>query len=251
MQMGTWGRRALAATAILSLIAGCGADPGTKPRRKTGSDKLPAVQPVPGEYIGGPGAQPGSGQDDPQARAIINRTSETVRALPGYVLMMHWMQKKGSKVAKGVYEITGKAPRSIRIDIKEGKGQGTKVLYTGGSTAKVRPDGLLGAITVDLSVNDDRLLSVRDYNIPQTDLKGLMDQLVDQRHAAKLVKQAPDRVGVEVSGGPLLAGCTKMVVEVDPTTNLPLLIDQYDAREVVFHLDIRNFRVRKSGSLDI
>lgn len=257
MAFGTWGRRAAAAAAILTLMAGCGADPGTRPRR-TGSDKLPTVQPMPGEYIGGPGAQPGAGgpagaagQDDPQARALITRTSEAVRALPAYQLEMRWMQKKGSTVAKGVYEITGKAPRSIRIDIKEGKGKGTKVLYTGGSTAKVRPDGVLGAITVDLSVNDDRLLSVRDYNIPQTDLKGLMDQLVDQRHKARLLSQTPTRAALEVTGGPLLKGCVKMVVEVDPNTALPLVIDQYDAREVVFHLDIRNFRPRKNASLEI
>ncbi len=254
MEYGTWGRRSLAAVAILALVAGCGTDAGTKPRR-TGSDKLPSVQPVPGEYVGGPGG-PGlpagaAGQDDPQARALITRTSEAVRALPAYQLEMRWMQKKGSTVAKGVYDIIGKAPRTIRIDIKEGKGKGTKVLYTGGSTAKVRPDGVLGAITVDLSVNDDRLLSVRNYNIPQTDLKGMMDQLVDPRHKARILAQTQERVAIEVSGGALLKGCAKMVMEIDPNTALPLTIDQYDAREVVFHLDLRNFRPRKNASVDI
>lgn len=248
--LGTWGRNALAACAILTVLAGCGTNAPTKPKR-TGSDKLPAVQPVPGEYIGGPGGQPGTGQDDPQARALINRTSETVRALPAYQLEMKWMQKQGSNVARGVYDIVGKAPRSIRIDIKQGKNEGTKVLYTGGSKAKVRPAGMLGAITVDLSVNDERLLSVRDYNIPQTDLKGLMDQLVDPNHKARLLGQAPGKAAVEVSGGALLKGCVKMVVEIDPTTGLPLTIDQYDAREVVFHLEFRNFRAKSSVSLDI
>lgn len=253
MQFETWGRRSLVAAALLSILAGCGTDGPTRTSCGTGAADLPAVQPGPGGYIGGPpGAQPGApGQDDPQARALIQRTSEAVRALPAYQLEMRWMQKQGSKTARGVYDITGKAPRTIRIDIKEGKGAGTKVLFTGGSTAKVRPDGLLGAITVDLSVNDDRLTSVRGYNIPQTDLKGLMDQLIDPRHKARLLAQSPERAAIEVMGGPLLKGCVKMVVEVDPNTGLPLVIDQYDAREVVFHLDIRNFRAKKNVTVEI
>ena len=248
--LGTIGRRAFAACTILAVLAGCGTHAPTKPKR-TGSDKLPTVQPQPGEYMGGPGGQPANAQDDPQARALIGQVSQTVRALPAYQLEMRWMQKQGAKTAKGVYDITGKAPRTIRIDIKEGKGEGTKVLYTGGTTAKVRPQGLLGAITVDLSVNDDRLLSVRNYNIPQTDLKGMMDQLVDARHTAKLLMNTPDRAAVEVAGGPLLKGCVKMVVELDPKTGYPLVIDQYDAREVVFHLELRNFRAKSNVSLDI
>lgn len=247
----TW-KRLAAAVLCASTLAACGADVATGTKKK----KLPALDPTPGEYVGDPGTigtQPaGAKAEDPAARELINKTVAAVRGLPGYQLDMKWMQKQGSNTARGLYDIIGKAPRTTRIDIKEGKGKGTKVLYTGGSTAKVRPDGFLSAVTVDLAVTDDRLLSVRDYTIPQTDMKALMDQFVDPRHTAKLLGQGMfGGTAVEVAGGPLLKGCVKMVVEVDPATGLPKLIDQYDAKEVVFRLEIKNMRARKSASVDI
>ena len=78
-----------------------------------------------------------------------------------------------------------------------------------------------------------------------------MGQLGDAGHVARVVKQTADTVAVEVSGGPLLKGCVKMVMEADAATGLPKIIDQYDAREVVFHLDIRNFRAKKNVDLSI
>jgi len=244
-------KQLVAAVLCASTLAACGADVATGTKKK----RLPAVDPTPGEYVGDPGTiggQPAApAADNPQARELINRTFATVRDMASYQLDMKWMQKQGSNTARGLYEITGKAPRTTRIDIKEGKGKGTKVLYTGGSTAKVRPDGLLSALCLDLPVTDDRLMSVRDYTIPQTDMKSLMDQLVHPRQQATLLGQGKFGTAVEVKGGPLLKGCVKMIVEIDPATALPKLIDQYDAKEVVFRLEIQNMRARKNAAVDI
>lgn len=247
---GTW-KQLVAAVLCATTLAACGADVATGTKKK----RLPAVDPVLGEYVGDPGAigqpaAPAAG-DDAQARALITRTVTAVRGMPGFQLEMKWMQKLGSATTRGLYDIIGQAPRTTRIFIKEGKGKGTKVLYTGGSTAKVRPEGLLGAITVDLDVSDDRLISTRNYTIPQTDMKALMDQLIDPRQRTKLLGQGQYGTAVEVSGGPLLKGCVKMIVEIDPLTALPKLIDQYDAKEVVFRLELKNFRARKNASVEI
>lgn len=226
---------------MLAALTACGTSTPMRPVRPSPPPELPASPP--------PAAMPG-GQSE-LARQIIAFTAGKMGAVRAYSLEMHWMQKQDREVTKGVYDIKGKAPRSTFIDIKKGKGEGSKVLFTGGDKAKVRAAGLLGAIAVDLAVTDERLRSVRGYTIPQTDLTALLDQLADSRHQARVLQMDAQRAAVEVSGGPLLEGCQRMVAEINLQTGVPLSISQFDAREAVFQIQIRNFQVRQNVSLEI
>jgi hypothetical protein len=187
--------------------------------------------------------------DEAAARTLINRTVAAVTALPAFTLEMPWTQKQGQQLARGLYAITGRAPRSTLILIKEGKGQGTRVLYTGGTTAKVRAGGLLGAIALDLSIQDDKLKSLRGYTIRETDLTAMMAQLANPGHRARVTATEGARVRVELTGGPLLAGCVRMTADLDAQTGLPLALAQYDAREAVYTVEMRNMRARTNVSL--
>lgn len=207
-----------------------------------GSDPLPVapkVTPPPQSQIAP--APPGA-TDDPNARYMIQQTLQAVRGLPAYSLEMRWFQKKADKTAEGVYDITGQAPRSTRVVIREGKNEGTKILFTGGKTARVRAAGILSAVALDLAVDSDRLKSVRGYTLAETDMKATMDMLGDPRHKSRVISQAPDGITMEVSGGPLLAGCVVMTAKVDPRTQLPMLIELRDSKEVVYHLEMKNFK---------
>jgi hypothetical protein len=226
---------------LLLCLVSCGSSETVRPIPPSAPPAAPVYSP--------PASLPG-GQDE-LAQQIIAYTVGKMGVVRAYSLDMHWMQKQGGDVARGVYEIKGKAPRSTLSDIKKGKGEGSKVLFTGGDKAKVRAAGLLGAIAVDLAVTDERLRSVRGYTIPQTDLKALLDQLADPRHQARVLQRDAQRAALEVSGGPLLEGCQRMVAEINLQTGVPLSISQFDAREAVFQIQIRNFQVRQNVSLDL
>lgn len=250
--------RLLSLIAATAILAGCGAEPVTRVKNV---GRVPVVTPQPGPYMGEPGVPggpaaapapgaPGAG-DNAQARAFIQKSMAFLKASPTYALDMHWMQKAPGKSAKGVYDVKGKAPRTTWIEIIEGNSQGTKVLFTGGSKVKVRPPGILGAITVDLDLTDKRIVSTRGYTISETDLTGLMQQVADTRHTTKLLSFTGDRAVIEATGGPLLKGCVKLVYQCDPNTGKPFMIEQFDAKEVVFRIEIRNFHALKSASFDI
>lgn len=235
---------AAAATALISLPAasGCGTTP-TTPRRSASASPATPAPGLPAPSLPTP--------DDPQARAVIQQTVAAVKALPGFTLDMPWMQKQGAKVARGRYTVAGKTPRTTRIEIVEGNNVGTRVLYTGGTTARVRAGGLLGAIPLSLPITDDRLKSLRGYTIKETDLTGLMAQLGHPAHRARLLPGPAARPRVEVSGGPLLPGCVRVIAELDAQTHLPLLFQAFDARECVFSMEFRTMRVRPDVSTDL
>ena len=216
-----------------------------------GSDPLPVAPKVPAAQASQmPAPLPGS-TDDPNARYMIQQTLQAVRGLPAYSLEMRWFQKKGEKSAEGVYDITGQAPRSTKVVIREGKNQGTKIVFTGGKTARVRASGLLSAVALDLAVDSDRLKSVRGYTLAETDMKATMDMLGDPRHQARVLAKDATSVTMEVHGGPLLQGCVGMTAKIDPRTSLPMLIELRDTKEVVYRLEMNNFKRLARADLKI
>jgi outer membrane lipoprotein-sorting protein len=227
-----WLMAALAATA-------CGAEPSAV------APVCPDPEPTPLESpSGAPGAPAGSLGD---ARALILKSESAFKAMKGYEADMSWMQKQGSETASGVYQITGKQPRQLRVVIKQGHNEGTKLFWTGGKTAKVRPGGFLSAIAVDLPLSDKRLLSIRNYNLEQTDLPAMYAMLLDPASAATLT--APGMVSL--TGPRLLKGCVKGVVRFDMATLMPQQIELSDAREVVYRVNLKAFRRNDRASLDI
>lgn len=235
----------LAATPI---AAGCGAAP--EPITCPEPPAMP-TEPAPNNPIGGPAApgMPG-GQADP-ARDMVARSQAAFTAFKGYELEMKYFQKQGSKTSTGTYEIRGKQPRAMRIFIKEGGSKGTTVRWDGGSTCQVRPGGLLGAITVTLSLDDERLKGVRGYTLDMTDLPSMYGFMLDPANQATFLGQGPQGVAVAVSGPKLLKGCQRMVTSFDPTTLMPKKVEFMDSREVVFRMTLSNMKPRPNVSLEI
>jgi outer membrane lipoprotein-sorting protein len=182
-----------------------------------------------------------------EGRAIVQQSQAKFKAMAGYETEMSYFQKMGAKTASGVYQLAGKQPRKLRIEIKQGNSTGTKLYWAGGSTIKVRPGGFLSAIALDLPLDDDRIISVRHYTLDQTDLPSMYNVMLDPANAVSTGEPGM----VIVTGPRLLKGCVRMVARFDPTTSLPTSVEMSDTKEVVFRMQLRNFRRNDHVSLDI
>ena len=232
------------------VVTGCGKEPPAAPTCAPPAP-LRTFAPLPPQ---GPGAQPGALPGPPpggQPAALIAAAIAAARALPAYELEMRWEQKQGARRTQGIYSVAGQAPRTTRIVIKSGESEGTRVLYQGGTTARVRLAGLLGAVALDLPVDDERLRSVRGYTIAQTDLPAFLTLLGDPRHRTVALGEAAAGPRIGLAGGPLLPGCVRAEAILDRQSGLPAQLAFYDAREVVYRIELRNFRAARHTTLEI
>lgn len=238
------------------LLTACGAQPMTQLKTST---PMVASHPVPLPVIGvpvpggapanAPGATP-NGAADP-AHAALQKAMDAFHALPAFEANMSFMQKQGDKSASGSYRLAGKQPRTLRLEVVEGTGQGTKLLWTGGKTVKVRPAGLLGAITVDLPQDDDRLKSVRGYTLEDTDFPAFFTQFGDPANHLAAPSVTGEGLQLTVTGPRLLKGVASMTGTFDPNTLMPRKIEMSDGKQVVLRFVVTNFHAVPSISLSI
>jgi hypothetical protein len=228
--------------ALTGALAGaaCGGAPPPAPTQHKVEVPPPAPQPS------GVPAPP-----DGKATELAAQARKAFAALPGYRTKMRYMQKNGSKISRGLCDIAGKPPLSMRIEIFEGESVGTKLAWFGGNKVKVRPGGLLSPIVVDLSLTDERLVSVRGYNLSQTNLDSLLKMLADpQGRLTYTGKSGGDDV-VATTGGHLLTGCNKMVAILDGKSHIPKQAELSDGREIVFQVKLTDFRPESRINFDI
>jgi hypothetical protein len=164
---------------------------------------------------------------------------------------MAFMQKSDSKAVKGVYQLAGMQPRTLRLFVETGTGEGTKLLWRGGSTVKVRPAGFLGAITVDLPQTDERLKSVRGYVMSDTDIPAMFGFLADPANKLDAPQQTSEGVQLHCTGTKFPRGVVAMNGVFDPVTMLPRKVEMMDAKEVVLRFVITGMTKKSSISLEI
>lgn len=226
--------------AALHGVSACGAPPtSSKPRPVV---SLPPPAPEPSL----PPAPP-----DAKAEMLVAAAKKAFAALPGYRADMRYFQKNGTRTTSGLYALTGKPLRHLRIDITEGTGKGTKLLWHGGDSVKARPGGLLSPIVVTLPLSDERLVSVRGYTLAETNIASLLDMMADPRNRLSYAGKSGNNDVVTAAGRHILGGCSKMTAHLDAASLMPVGVDATDGREVVFKVRLQGFRKDPKVHLDI
>lgn len=234
--------------ALTALVAACGEHPGST-EAPSAVSKPRAASPAPAQQQ--PTTPASADPAQAAARELLAKATATFENSPAYTTKMDFYQKMGSKTVSGRYDIAGKSPRTMRIVVEKGTGEGTKILWKGGATATVRPTGLLSAITVDLAQDDERLKSIRGYTLEQTDIKALFDELSDPANTVAGPQQTSDGLVVHCTGPHLLSGVASVDGVFDPQTLLPRKIQMFDSKEVVLRFAISNMQLKSSVSLSI
>lgn len=224
------------------LATACGGPPTAPPA----ADPPSATDPKP------PPTTPGQGVADPESpAATIARAIQAYNGLKAFVGVMDYFEKSPGKTARRTYDMAGMPPKTLRLLVREGDSQGTKLLWTGGPTVKVRAAGFLGAITVDLPLGDSKLVSGRGYRLDQTDLSSLMATMSDKRAVVKISSKSDTSVILAITGPHLLSGVVRAGIVLDAKTFLPQGVEMRDKSEIVYQVKFAKFVPVKSVSLDI
>ena len=133
-------------TPLIALAAtACGATP-------TNDQTIPET-PEPAPVVSAAPTTPGA-PGMPGDRTLVLKAQAAFQVMQGYQAELNYMQKMGAKTSRGIYDIAGRKPRKLRIHIKQGTGEGAKLLWEGGRKLKVRAGGLL---TIDYAATEDVL----------------------------------------------------------------------------------------------
>jgi hypothetical protein len=220
-----------------------------------------------GNVLGGPGdfsapvlptplpsllpSLPGRGDANGAAQFWARRVSAAHDQVPAYTAQMTYLQIAGTKTVRGVYDLRGKRPRLLRIQILQGEGQGTTLSWRGGKTIRVRAAGLLSAIPLDLPLTDPRIISPRGYTLDQTDIPGLLGLLNHPAAQVQFGGEQGNLAMLRITGPHLLSGVRDMTARIDMRTGFALSVEMSDGRQIVFRVELMNFRPTQDVSVEI
>ncbi|MDB5099916.1 MAG: hypothetical protein JWM80_4337 [Cyanobacteria bacterium RYN_339] len=226
------------------LLAACGKESATQ-------TKPIVLDPPTSTTIGVPMPMPEVGGAVDPSRAVLTRAIAAFKAMPAYEAKMSFMQKNGANAVKGMYALGGKQPRTLRLFVETGTGEGTKLLWQGGEKVHVRPAGFLSAVTIDLPQSDERLKSVRGYVLSDTDIPAMFTCLSDPANTLAPPQQTADGVQLHCTGHKFPKGVVAMNGVFDPVTMLPRKVEMMDSKEVVLRFVITGMTRKNDISLSI
>lgn len=207
----------------------------------------------PGQQYQAPGAgAPAS--SDAAAQALIKDVQAAFVSLKGYSANLEAVDINGSTGKK----VTSKAavkfmkPEVVRVDLTfnsdDPKKAGTKAVWRGGETIKVKPSGLLGFAKVDLSTGDPRLLTENKWKINQFSLKANVDTLTNP--ASKVKYAGRSQLGsytlamADVYGPLKVPGADHIKMGIDINTKLPVYAEFLRGTKLLYSMRLMGINMK-------
>ncbi|MBI6545273.1 MAG: hypothetical protein HY692_00675 [Cyanobacteria bacterium NC_groundwater_1444_Ag_S-0.65um_54_12] len=233
---------------LVSIIAGCSQGPTVTESAKRSTASSGNL--TPGQQYQKPIQQP-VGQLTPEL-ALQKDVASAYNQLSGYSGILETIDKKGSKTIICKAAVKFRKPEQVRIDIQsnsdEPKQAGTKAVWSGGKTLKVRPSGILGFAKVDLPTTDSRVLTQNGWRIDQISLRANVMLFLDQRTKVKILGDGKlgnlPLVFTEVVGPFNVQGIDRMKMGFDRQSKLPLTVDFLQGSSSVYSIRLLNMQLR-------
>ncbi len=254
-------RRAVFAAALaLGLAAGC----GTESSAPTGSSDLTSLKPTagagttPGQQYQAPGT-PAAGSEA-AAQALVKDVGAAFQTLQGYSGSIECTDSKNGTGKNIISKANVKfmKPENIKVELTfnsdDPKKAGTKAVWKGGDTMKVKPSGLLGFAKVDLSIGDTRLLTENGWKINQFSLKANIDTLTSP--SAKVKYLGRNQLGsytlamADVSGPLKMSKADHIKMGIDITTKLPVYAEYLQGTKLLYSMRLVNLSMTPPSAAD-
>ncbi|MBM3266863.1 MAG: hypothetical protein FJZ01_04365 [Candidatus Sericytochromatia bacterium] len=250
----------IAVLAIGLGIAGCGSDTAVQ----TGSGELTTLKPTTGAGAGAgqqyqaPGA-PQAGSEE-AAKALVKDVSAAFQALQGYSGSIECTDAKDGTGKQIISKANVKfmKPEQIRVDLTfnsdDPKKAGTKAVWKGGDTMKVKPSGLLGFAKVDLAIGDTRLLTENGWKINQFSLKANIDTLTNPSAKVKYMGRSQlanyTLALADVSGPLKMTKADHIKMGIDINTKLPVYAEYLQGTKLLYSMRLLNVSMTPPSAAD-
>jgi hypothetical protein len=243
---------AIGALAI-GMSVGCGSGPTSSPASK----ELTALKPV-GVTPGQQYQAPGGANPEEAAKALIKDVQAAFQTLQGYTGQVECTDSKdgtGKKIVSKA-DVKFMKPEQVRIDLTfnsdDPKKAGTKAVWKGSDTIKVKPSGLLGFAKVDLPTGDQRLLTENGWKINQFSLKANIDTLTNPTSKVKYLGR--NQLGsytlamADVSGQLKMSKADHIKMGIDIDTKLPVYAEYLQGEKLLYSMRLLNVKTSPAPS---
>jgi outer membrane lipoprotein-sorting protein len=190
---------------------------------------------------------------------ILKKAKDSFEALQTISASIKTFETGNNGIAgSGQLKFIFKKPSNVKVDIisSTASGQtGVKLSYSTASEVHVRPSGVLSMVSVDLSMNDDKLLSGRKYQMNQIDLPGTITRLTQPGLKVKLIGQTT------VSGSLVFIleiipakhfdpRITREVLGIDSKTFMPRMHEMYEGGKKVYAVELTTININTAISAE-
>ena len=161
-------------------------------------------------------------------------------------------ERKGTQVQTAVYDYTFRKPSHVTLHVVKGANAGATLVWDGGETVVLhRGSGLAALFKKRVSLHDPLVTTIRGSSVDQLSFSAIL------AHAPQVsgrVSEAPGDVidGVltdEVTLIPLDpaadAGLSREIIEISPTTHVPMRVLGYDGPTVVRQIDFADVKLER------
>jgi hypothetical protein len=242
----------------LANLAGCGSDPVPTSSELTGLKPTAGTGTTPGQQYQAPGT-PQAGSEE-AAKALIRDVGAAFQTIQGYSGNIECTDAKDGTGKQVISKAAVKfmKPENIRVELTynsdDPKKAGTKAVWKGGDTIKVKPSGLLGFAKVDLAVGDTRLLTENGWKINQFSLKANIDTLTGASSKVKYLGRSQlasyTLALADVSGPLKMSKADHIKMGIDINTKMPVYAEYLQGTKLLYSMRLLNVSMTPPTAAD-
>jgi len=186
------------------------------------------------------------------AQKILLKSKQSYDKLQNYTATFNMYSKRNDKtVPKGKPVLSTETkyifqpPRNSAFEVVKHNLSlvvGAKMVWKGGTTAKVKASGVLGLFPLDLSLDDDKMTTNRNWRLDQLDHIGILSRALDEKAQVELLGKteinSKQAYMIQVKGTGLDSEVTHENIAIDTKDFLIIADEMYSDKDLIFQLKI-------------
>ncbi len=184
------------------------------------------------------------------AASALNAFARAWASIVSYTATVSVFEQKGNQTQNVVFNYSFRRPATATVQEVTGPNAGVTLIWDGGATVVAHRPGLLGLFKRTLPLHDALATTIRGSSIDELSFGAILGHAEE---AAGILSVTPGEIvgGVTTDAVTLIptasaadAGLTREVLELSPTTNLPVRVLGYVGTILVRKIDFSNVKVQ-------
>jgi outer membrane lipoprotein-sorting protein len=186
------------------------------------------------------------------ATSVLAEFAAACAHVTAYTATVTIFERKDTEVQNVVFSYSFRQPSTVTVHVDAGPNAGATLVWDGGTTiVGHRGSGFLALLKKTFQLHDPQATTIRGSSIDELSFGAILAHA--QQEPGKLVRTTRSDAGVEevtlLSADPAAdAGLTREIVELSPSTHLPIQVLGYDGAMLVRQIDFSNVALMLTDS---